>query len=98
MFDRLMEIVLGQRMYFISGVLLVIFGLFSLISREFYKGIKIILWLAVLVWAGSVGYEYITGSSIVSFFDKNTESSIDPEKEQGAFRKYYSTHAIDEVK
>ena len=98
MFDRLLEIVLGNSVYLFSGVTLLVLILISLKSKEFFKGIKMVLCLAVLLWVGSVGYEYYTGYTVLSLFDKSRESSLGAEKEKGAFQKYMSTGSIEKLK
>ncbi len=98
MFGRLLEIVLGNSIYSISGLALLLLALISLKSEEFYKGIKIILWFATLVWVLSVGYEYNSGYNVLYLLDKSTEGSLDPGKDRGAFEKYYSTESTDKIK
>jgi hypothetical protein len=94
MLEILQEIIVGNSMYSVSGVVLLLLILFSIKSDQFYKGAKIILWVGIPLWVGSVAYEYTTGNSIFYLIDTFTQGESDSKKDVGAFQKYYSEDDI----
>jgi hypothetical protein len=97
MLDRLLAIVLENTLYSTVGAVLLVLLLVSLKSKEFYKGIKMILWLATILWVVSVGYEYNTGESAMSLIEAISGDGGDSKKDTGAFQKYLSSEARDKV-
>lgn len=98
MFDAVLDIVLAEKVYSITGALIVFLIVLSLLSREFYKGVKLILLIAVPLWAIAVGYKYNTGRSVFSLLNTDNGSETVKKKDVGAFQKYQSTDSLERIK
>ena len=93
------KLLLQINSYSITGSIVLLCIILSLVSQEFYKGIKMYLWPCILVWILFFGYEVKTGNNLFDMMTGQPQTEMEAVPEEGAFKKlrYKGTREAENV-
>jgi hypothetical protein len=83
--DSFIEILSGNIIYSVTGGVIVLMLIVSLMSEEMRRSLKPALCILGILWGICVGYEVNTGNSIWYLVENFGEDSIESTSEIGAF-------------